>query len=164
MYLPKSKYRTSTAKPGEYIDTTGKQYVGPVVETFTGDVYPGTDPMTMGPKLTAAGVKAQPELGLYNIKREPTEAEYKAGWMIRYFMQDLKTQKIIELSPEAWQKNFDPGDLTRTWLNITWYLTGARGTVQDLNGSMIQTLEKAMPGIISSRVLYDPLQFYKAKA
>lgn len=162
MYLPKSKYKVSTAKPGEYVDSTGNEYVGPIVETFTGKVYPGTDPMTMGPKLTPVGDKGKQELGLYNIKRVPTEAEYAAGSMVRYFMQERKTQKIIELDPDAWARNYDPGDVTRTWLNITWCLTGSRITVQALNQATIDTMEKAMPGIVSSQVLYDPLQFYRS--
>lgn len=162
MYLPKSKYRVRTALPGEFTTDEGQDYVGPVVETFTGACYPGTDPMTMGPKLVSAREPDEPvELGLYNVKRVPTEAEYKAGMMTRYFMQDRGTKKIIEISPEAWKKNYDPADTARSWANITWYLTGARGIVQGLNGRIIEIMEKAMPGITSSRVLYNPLQFYR---
>lgn len=164
MYLPKSKYKATVAKPGEFRTQDGQQYVGPIIETYTGVVYSGTDPETAGPRLVPTGEKEQLGLGLYNIKRTPTEADYKAGSMTRYFMQDKQTQKIIELSPEAWQKNYKPGDILRAWANITWYLTGPRASVQTLNNTTVGIMEKAMPGIISSGVLYDPLQFYRAKA
>ena len=164
MYLPKSKYKTRTALPGEFITQDGQEYVGPVVETYTGACYPGTEPKTMGPKLTPVVGKEPPELGLYNIKRVPTEAEYKAGQMTRYFVQERKTQKIIEISPEVWKKNYKPDDILRSWANITWYLTGSQASVQAINQTVINYMEKAMPGIVSSRVLYNPLQFYRAKA
>ena len=162
MYLPKSKYKTRAAKPGEFVTKDGQEYVGSVVEIFTGACYPGISPETMGEKLTPVGDKGQIEPGLYNIKRVPSEDEYKVGQMVRYFMQDRKTQKIIEISPEAWQKNYKANDLFRIWANAVWYLTGGKGAVQSLNGTIIQTLDGVMPGIISSKVLYDPLQFYKA--
>lgn len=166
MYLPKSKYKTATAKPGEYVDSTGQQYVGPIIETFTGACYPGTDPMTMGPELTKVGLEKQTpvELGFYNIKRVPTEAEYRAGSMIRYFVQTKRTQKIIELSPESWRKNFVKDDPLRTWQAAEWILTGPRAEVNIRNGEVLDAMEKIMPGIVSSKVLFDPLQFYRTKA
>ena len=166
MYLPKSKYKVTTAKPGEFVDSTGQQYVGPIVETFTGACYPGTDPMTMGPELTKVGLEEQSsiELGFYNIKRIPTEAEYRTGRMTRYFVQTKKTQKIIELSPEAWRKNFVKNDLLRKWQAAEWVLTGSRAEVETRNKEVIETMEEIMPGIVSSRVLFNPLQFYKTKA
>lgn len=164
MYLPKSKYKVRTSLPGEFLTNEGQEYIGPVVQTFTGACYPGTDPKTMGSQLTPVVGKEPVELGFYNIKRVPTEAEYKAGKMLRYFVQERKTQKIIEINLEIWQKNYRPDDILRSWASIDWYLTGSQATVRVLNQTTIDYMERAMPGIVSSRVLYNPLQFYKAKA
>lgn len=161
MYLPKSKYKVSTAKPGEFVDSSGQEYVGPVVETFTGAVYPGTDPMTMGQRLTPAGDKDSGQaLGFYNIKRIPTEQEYSAGQMTRYFVQEKRTQKIIEIAPDVYE-NADKTDITRIFRAVTWLLTGNRAVVQKANDTVVEELEKVMPGIVSSMVLYNPLQFYR---
>ena len=164
MYLPKSKYVTRTVIPGEFITQDGQEYVGPVVEIFTGDCYSGTEPETMGPKLIPVVTKELPELGLYNIKRVPTEAEYKAGKMLRYFVQERKTQKIIEVNLEIWQKNYKSDDILRKWVSAVWFLTGDQEYIRRLNQDTIDFMEKRMPGIISSQVLHNPLQFYKVKA
>lgn len=160
MYLPKSKYRIIAAKPGEFRDSNGREYIGPVVETFTGACYPGTDPKTMGPRLTRNEDKPAQSLGFYNIKRIPTEAEYRAGYMTRYFVQEVKTQKIIEVAPEAYQ-NADRSSILYIFQAVNWILTGDRTKVQESNSATIQRLEQLMPGITSSRVLWDPLQFYR---
>ena len=160
MYLPKSKYRIIAAKSGEFRDSSGQEYIGLVVETFTGACYPGTDPRTMGPKLTKTEDKPAQSLGFYNIKRIPTEAEYKTGYITRYFVQEIKTQKIIEIAPEAYQ-NADQSSILYTFQVVDWILTGNRTKVQESNLVTIQRLEQLMPGIVSSRVLWDPLQFYR---
>ena len=38
---------------------------------------------------------------------------------------------------------------------VTWQMSGYVDIPAD-------TMEKAMPGIVSSQVLYDPLQFYRS--
>lgn len=160
MYLPKSKYRLITAKPGQFRTKDGSQYTGPVVETFTGACYPGTDPLTMGPRLTKVEGKPSQSLGFYNTKRIPTVTEYQAGFMFRYFVQEVKTKKIIEIAPEAYE-NADKADISYIFQTVRWVLTGVRTGVLEKNLGTIKTLEQIMPGIISSRILWDPLQFYR---
>lgn len=158
MYLPKSKYKTSVAKPGEYIDSSGKEYVGSIVETFTGDVYPGKTPQTMGAKLTAILGKATSKTAVM-IKRVPTEAEYEAGIMTRYFIQNLRTKKIIEVLPDyakTWQESSK-----EQLVNLYWRLTGSQARVESYNQMSIQIAELQMPGL-KDQILTDPLQFYRA--
>lgn len=163
MYLPKSKYKVSMAKPGEFIDKEGNDYVGPIVETFTGNCYPGSDPLTMGPKLTKVSDRDGESTGrkVLAIKRIPTEEEYKQGWMERYFWQDLKTQKIVEILPDAYKEASRLKDVTRKLGKTDWILIGVRSRVQELNQQAIDKMERELPGISSSKVLCNPLQFYK---
>ena len=161
MYLPKSKYKALVAKPGEFITEDGQQYIGPAIETFTGEYYSGTSPETAGAKIVSVSPVEVSRFGLYNIKRVPTEAEYAAGQMERYFVQERKTQKIIEVLPETWKDYYVQNDILRTWNKTSWRLTGDRDLVRVQNAYVVSRMEKAMPGIISSKVLWDPLQFYR---
>ena len=164
MYLPRSKYTVSIAKSGEYT-LNGESYVGPIITTYTGDVYAGDDIRNNGGELEK--VNTQEPLEKRNtvypvvpIKRVPTETEYSGGYMVRYFCQDKRTSKVFEISESSFDNVEYGSDLGyyRT-LKITWYLTGPVAISE--NEKTVNLAEKALPGIISSGVLHNSEQFVR---
>ena len=170
MYLPKTKYRLSVAKPGEYRTAEGEPYVGSIVTTYLGESFAGQEPSTVGPRLEPVKYKAS-KPGFGQGRRIPTEAEYRAGKMERYFKQDLRTYKVVELLPDEFQKAIKTRSPYYKLASGSWALTGSiesqvTGTytvpgVQERNEATIRELEREVPGITSSKILYDPLEFVK---
>lgn len=169
-YLPKSKYTITQAKPGEFVTEDGKPYVGSVITTYKSESYAGSSPNSMGTPLVPVGSGVR-ELEVVPGHRVPTEAEYKNGSMERYFMQDLRTMKVVELTPDNYERRLktDQPDYL-VYATATWILTGSLEYnfygyrypgVYDKNSSTISKMEKQLPGIVSSKVLYDPAEFVK---
>ena len=172
MYLPKSKYTVSTAKMGEFM-LNGKDYVGPVFTTYKGEVYAGSEPSLNKGQLVSIADSGLIEKTKVVVKRIPTEEEYQQGHMIRYFAQDIRTGKIVEILPETYKsREKDRNTLCRS---TVWYLTGiledelwpgtSRGVKREgcrtQNTKAMSLMEGWMPGIISSGVLCDPTQFFR---
>lgn len=164
MYLPKSKYTVSTAKPGEY-KLNGKTYIGPVITTYAGDIYAGNDIRNTRGTLEKINLQEFPEDGnevypVLPIKRVPTEAEYAEGYMIRYFCRDIRSSKVFEISKTSFESGKANPELTYYRLfKAEWYLSGTGA--KDSNSRTISELEKQLPGIVSSKVLYNPEQFFR---
>ena len=101
----------------------------------------------------------------------PTPAEYKRGWITRYFIQRTndKTSPIFEVNSTQFSKSL-ANDLY-TAVSIRWRLTGPKETIYDSSGNLkeksvsesnrisIQLVYDRMPNL----KLYLPnlLQFYK---
>lgn len=167
MYLPKSKYTVSVAKIGEY-ELNGRSYTGPMITTYTGATYAGSSPDKITGELVSTADSGTLKTERAYVKRVPTEEEYKLGFMNRYFRQDKVSKKIVEVFPDEYQKN--QGDTSYNWGTAYWQLTGPiedqvvyAGVVKPgsrtINQRSINTMEKVLPGIVSSQVLCDPIQF-----
>jgi len=130
MYLPKSKYLVKHTKGGDFLNPDGSSYIGPYIETYKGNVYKGREFTSNSVKLV--DIRAEDEfVGSAKFKNDritPTEKDYKKGVFNRYFIQDKRNNKIIEVS----QKNF-------TKLNLELYTAGAvvewtlKGPAENIN-------------------------------
>lgn len=130
MYLPKSKYLVKHTKGGDFLNPDGSSYIGPYVETYKGNVYRGREFSSNSVKLVDIRAKGEfddtPDFK--NDRITPTEKDYKKGVFNRYFIQDKRNNKIIEVS----QKNF-------TKFNSERYTTGAvvewtlKGPAENIN-------------------------------
>ena len=158
-YLPKSKYTVSYATPGKF-------------KTEDGESYAGSSPDSLDKPLVSLEKSTDKVLQVVPGRRIPTEAEYKQGSMQRYFRQDLRTMKVDELTPDNYdrsQREIQPDYYT--FATGSWILTGSLDDyliggfmcigVRKLNQETINSLEKILPGIISSKILYNPDQFVR---
>lgn len=172
MYLPKSKYSITVAKPGEFT-LDGKPYTGPVITTYLGESYAGEELDKLKGKL-----KKAIDPGRYITRkavagrRIPTESEYQQGFMERYFLQDLRTMKIIELLPEIYEKKQENNIPKYYRFGIcTWILKGTLDDryvgpyletgIRNRNQAEIDRMERELPGIVSSKVLCNPEEFVR---
>lgn len=108
MYLPKSKYNKPKYTRGDELTLeSGKSYTGWYFSTYKGEYYTGKEPSDNSDKLilqndsdshtsTIPGFQTQ-----LNI---PTEKDYSKGFFTRYFVQDKRTKKMIEVGKEKYDK------------------------------------------------------------
>ena len=172
MYLPKSKYRVENVGPGKFTQD-GRTYVGPVLTTYLGESFAGDSPDAVDETkpLKRIDVGVRKVIETVPLRRIPTEEEYANGSMERYFRQDLRTMKIIELLPDSYESRSKDQASYYTYASGSWILTGSLAPVKvgkwtypgiyEKNKETIVELEKLLPGISSSQVLYDPAQFVR---
>jgi len=166
-YIPESRYSEpkSTAGGDFAIKDTGEDYKGSYIETFDGKYYSGTKPEQNGAEL----VKLSPEyledlmpaalaaagllVGFFKLKLKKGDRE--KGVTKRYFIQDKRTNKIIETDLETYQESRSLP--SKKFATADWII---KGPAEDklINGypfegaasknkKTIQALESQMPGI-----------------
>jgi hypothetical protein len=166
-YIPESRYSEpkSTAGGDFAIKDTGEDYKGSYIETFDGKYYSGTKPEQNGAEL----VKLSPEyledlmpaaitvagllVGFFKPKLKKGDRE--KGVIKRYFIQDKRTNKIIETDLETYQESRSLP--SKRFATADWII---KGPAEDklINGypfegaasknrKTIQGLESQMPGI-----------------
>lgn len=171
-YLPKSKYTVSSVGPGKFTTEDGEPYVGPVITTYKTESFAGSSPDSLDIPLIPVKLSESIELKVVPGKRVPTEEEYRNGCMERYFRQDLRTMKVIELTVENYSRSLQEDRPSYyTYASASWLLTGSLddyfiGTyrcmgVRKLNQLTINEMDRILPGIVSSQILEDPAQFVK---
>lgn len=123
MYLPKSKYKEPKYTQGlEFTDFNRKPYVGWYFETYKEEFYSGKEPSTGNRRL----FPIQADSTVNNIDKftpqiiTPTPSDYLKGDFIRYFLQDKRTKKIIEVKKEKYNLLLDKTYITGTTVN--WVL------------------------------------------
>lgn len=177
MYLPKSKYTVKSAGSLEYT-LDGEIYTGPVLIDYRGKCYAGSDPYSLKGPLEILDGGDTDIYGKYRMnpgRRIPTEEEYASGKMERYFQQDLRTMKIIEVLPKRWLE-LQVEKLPNYYKvqSCLWLLVGRIEDykvsghliegIKTRNQRTIDQMEIEMPGITSSSVLDDPLEFVRESA
>jgi hypothetical protein len=110
MWLPIFKYLLKFAKPGMFaFKSTGQEYEGAYVETNTGKLYAGNSPTDTKEELVATDSDAIRDRGTTPPVFEsdtvyPSPADYERGYMIRYFLKNNTSGKIIEVSSNNFTK------------------------------------------------------------
>lgn len=166
-YIPESRYsEPKNTSGGQFvIKDTGEDYKGPYIETFDGKFYSGTKPEQNGVELVelspnyledlipvataAAGLLA----GFFKLKLKKGDRE--RGKTKRYFIQDKRTNKIIETDLENYQ--LAQTIPSKRFVTADWIIKGPAEN-QIINGypfegaasknrKAIQALESQMPGI-----------------
>lgn len=179
MYLPKSKYTVDSAGANSFIlADTGEPYIGPVLTDYRGNFYAGSDPYNIKGQLEvvlSGEDYTTPNFAMNPGRRIPTEEEYASGKMERYFQQDLRTMKIIEILPKRWVE-LQSEQLPNYYKvqSCLWLLVGRIEDykvsghliegIRTRNQRTVDQMEIEMPGITSSSVLDDPLEFVRESA
>ena len=124
MYLPKSKYLVKHTKGGELLNPDGSEYRGPFIETYKGKVYKGRIFSSKSVRLTdiRSTDNYDQAADFKNDYIKPTEKDYERGYFLRYFIQDKRNKRIIEVN----KKNFEPlyRELYTAGAVVEWTLKG----------------------------------------
>ncbi len=110
MWLPVFKYLLKFAKLGMFaFKSTGQEYEGAYVETNTGKLYAGNSPTDTKEELVAIDSDAIRDRGITPPVFEsdtvfPSPTDYERGYMIRYFLKNNTSGKIIEASSSNFAK------------------------------------------------------------
>lgn len=130
MYLPKSKYNVKHTKGGELFNEDGSEYIGSFIESFSGEVYKGkkfTNNTTQLQDFRSADSGDVTPLILKNDYIKPTDRDYEIGKFERYFVQDRRTNAIIEANRENYNK-FESVNYAVT-LKLDWIIKGPVGDI-----------------------------------
>lgn len=153
MYIPKSKFITRRAKPGEFVDG----YVGPIIETASGEFFIGSSLDNVSSKLTPSS-----EIELLEVERPfheyitPSEQDYQEGFYTRFILQTITTYRVVEVSQSQFLEKRNNSGVEGELFQ--WRLTGSEEVVQKENEKTLQSLIKDFPTIRA--IIKTPLQFF----
>ncbi len=166
-YVPESRYSEPKSTPGGdfVVKETGEDYKGSYIELFDGKFLSGTKPEENGAELVeltpnyledlmpAAVVVAGLLAGFFKPKLKRGDRE--KGKTKRYFVQDKRTNKIIETDLETYQ--LSQNIPSKRFAAVDWIIKGPAEN-QIMNGypfegaasknkKAITAVEKQIPGI-----------------
>lgn len=174
MYLPKSKYRILNKVDGKLIDPeTKEEYTGTFIKDYKKRYYKGSIPKRTPESLEFIPNNAPISISEFVFKNdyvEPTEKDYKRKFYLRYFIQDTRDRKIVEVKVDSFIQAIRNPVLYRKPLRIEWELSQPlEDTIfkgfkyEGSRTKNIKTTERAeeiLPGITEQH-LSDPAQFVK---
>lgn len=159
MYIPKSKYSTPKHTPGDEFTLDGRNYIGWYIQLSTGEYYTGRSFNASSKKLISSTetTELKPYLSFIPVNVSPTPRDKTNLKWTRYFLQDQRNKRIIEVDKAKFDSFKIKNYITRGTLE--WEL---KGPAENLNvdgylyyGAAHQNklkaekLEKTIPGITS---------------
>ena len=152
MYIPKSKFIIRSAQPGEFAD----EYVGPVLETSTGEFFAGSSLDTVSTRLTPSFEASSADLlRPFHEYITPTDQDFTVGFYTRFFLQINKTKRVMEVSLTQFREKRNNEGVSS--VSLIWQLVGSRSKIKTQNEKTINDLIKEFPALPS--ILKDPLEF-----
>lgn len=128
MYLPKSKYKGNKhTAGGEFVVARGGIYRGWYYERFDGKYFTGKEPGNNDKEIQ----RIEDAVENYNTPSTlpfasdiiaPTESERKRGRFTRYFLQDRRNKKIVEVKKAKYDE-YLPIKYVQN-LTLVWLLQG----------------------------------------
>lgn len=172
-YIPKIKQ--AKAPKGTYVDPdTGKTYTGSAVQDYKGNIFKGTKITPNSKGLLSIPPVAEvenPGKRVVQSYRKPVEEDYKRGQYTRYFVQEIASTKVFEVTKGTYQSVIqDRGDRYKG-STIEWLLVGQqedrvvtgnfieKGIISK-NQETINQVENILPGI-SQFLLKNPKEFLR---
>lgn len=156
MYLPKSKYSEAKHTRGDKFLLKGKPYVGWYFKTFLDEYFTGNFPGDNNQKLTLINeLRVQVIPKFINEQTEPTSGDREKGTFKRYFLQDRRNQKIVEVKKESYfsftKRTYIKG------ITIEWIIKGPAKDVikppypyygaESKNKKLIESQNNLLPGL-----------------
>ena len=125
MYIPLSKYSEPKYTRGSELQKKdGTFYVGWYFTDLAGNFFAGKKPSNNTISLSVANHELTDEVPNKEFTGQyiqPTEADHNNGFFIRYFLQDKRSKKIIEVKKEKF--DFLKSFAYITSLELEWLLT-----------------------------------------
>lgn len=163
MFLPKSKYTIEQAVVGQFVLSASQDsgfYVGPYIKDFRGRCFAGTT-LLDAEKRELISITGGDTVEPVQVKVDilPTEEQYLAGSMVRYFRQNPVSKVVEEIDKEKCKKS-------ENWITVSgsWILTGSLEdvkmygiTYRGVRWRNLQTMkawEKEIPGITEALDLH----------
>tara|TARA_R100001591_G_scaffold112115_1_gene124287 strand:+ start:1473 stop:2342 length:870 start_codon:yes stop_codon:yes gene_type:complete len=118
MYIPKGQISKPKRTSGDkFIKADGSRYIGSYFEDKSGNAFTGTKPSSSSKGLIRINSEQTnvDEFGVSIPKPKftsefvlPTDIDHERGFFIRYFLQDKRNKKIIEVNKDKFEyfKNF----------------------------------------------------------
>ena len=130
MYLPKSKYTgPKHTRGGEFALRSGAEYRGWYFEAYTGEFFTGKEPSSRSKRLRRIDVEDSTELITFTSQIvAPTKADYRKGSFIRYFAEDKRNGKVIEIGKEKSKLLATKGYIKIT--SVEWLLNGPADNIE----------------------------------
>lgn len=130
MYLPKGKYsKPKYSYGGDLSMLDGTSYKGYYFTDQAGNTFTGSKPSSdskllirTSEELVTESTKTTAFKRFVSQTISPTEKDYENGFFTRYFLQDKRSEKIIEVKLKKykyWQKYYFIEGLKLTWLLTT---------------------------------------------
>jgi len=163
--LPKFMYSDPKfTQGGKYLLPNGKEYVGWYFQTYNEEYYTGKEPGRNNLRLEpiADYENTTPRIFTPSII-QPTEFDRKQGYYIRYFLQDKRTKKIVEVKKEKYDQFVELvyiSGLELKWIlkkpanSIEWYGYHYEGAASK-NQKAVEQAEKKFPWIKTQIKSYD---------
>lgn len=129
MYLPKSKYKVLNTGNKYFTLPNGEKYQGYYIETYDKQYFTGKKLTKNSKRLLNQEDDHSETIINFSFENEiilPTEKDYERGRFKRFFIEDKRSNVIIEVKLETYNK-LKPFNFTRTKV-IDWEL---RGPAQD---------------------------------
>lgn len=146
MYYPKTKHSKPKNSTGtQHVLASGAFYAGPFIELFNGKLFTGTALTPSSQEIFPAGEPRNEEQGFEQeslnttVIPPPTERDYQNGKMLRYFLKDKRTSKIVEVPLEQFSLNQSRRGLEKAI--VEWKLTGPQ-TSYTFNGYEVIGIEE----------------------
>lgn len=158
MFIPKTKYSKPRHSPGKDFLLNGKVYVGWYIELSTGEFYTGKVFDSKSVKLESLkNTTVEISYPFHGVEVSPSTKDRENKVWSRYFLQDKRNSKIIEVDKQRYDLFKVKPYVTRGAVN--WILQGPVDNLM-INGYqyygaahknklLIEGLEKTMPGILN---------------
>lgn len=159
MFIPKSKYSAPKHTPGDEFTLNGRNYIGWYIQLSTGEYYTGKEFSGTSKKLISSTetTELKPYLSFIPVNVAPTERDRTNNKWVRYFLQDQRNKRIIEVDRAKFDSFKTKSYITR--VSTEWVIKGPADNLTidgylyygaaHQNRLKIEKLEKAMPGISS---------------
>jgi len=131
MYIPEGKYKKAVyTQGGDLINENGTEYQGWYFEDYKGRIFSGKKPEKKSKRLLKLSDEedAFAQMTFTSEKIEPTELDYENGTFTRYFLQNFRTSKIIEVTKQKWLAI--KGKNRTAFAKIEWILKGPADNVK----------------------------------
>lgn len=162
MYLPKSKYSSPKHTPGDSFLLNDKPYVGWYIELSTGEFYTGKvfDSKSVKLQIVSNTAGSNTELiesapPFYGVKTSPSSRDIQNKTWTRYFLQDKRNSRIVEVDKERYGSFRVKPYIVRVTLD--WVLQGPAENLiingyqyygaAHKNKAAAEALEPTMPGL-----------------
>ena len=167
MYLPKFKYKKPKYTQGlEFLLPNGKRYAGWYFETFKQEYFTGKEPGNTNLRLS----RIPDDIPLIRTpkiftpqKITPDQSDYSRGFYIRYFLQDKRNKRVIEVTKDKYIEYRDLiyiETLQIYWKlkgpaqSLTWYGYHYEGAAS-INQKAVEEASKKFPYIKDIIKTYD---------
>ncbi len=124
MNIPKSQYRKAKYSQGdEFVDAkTKKPFNGWYFQRYDDQFFSGKKPSDTQKRLLPLAELRTKEVAFRNEDIEPTEVQRENGYFYRYFVQDKRNKKIIEVGIDKY--NYFVSKTYLIGVKVKWTLKG----------------------------------------